>query len=267
MRVTILFGLMVASMGSAHAQWDKVATPGIPRTKDGKVDLKAPAPKDGNGRIDISGLWLKERSQWQPPANDAGIPNSMAYYMPPGAPESQILMKPAAAALYKQRFEVMQGGGRPSEHCLPHSVPDQMFITVPLQFVQTKGLTLMLWEEFTQYRLIYTDGRTHPPDPNPTWLGYSTGKWEGDAFVVETRGFNDKSWLDDGGHPHTEQLHTVEKYTRPDFGHLKTEITIDDPGAYEKPMKLYVNFVYTPDESLIEDICENEKDSRHQVGK
>lgn len=111
MRVTILFGLMVASMGSAHAQWDKVATPGIPRTKDGKVDLKAPAPKDANGRIDISGLWLKERSQWQPPANDAGIPNSMAYYMPPGAPESQILMKPAAAALYKQRFEVMQGAG------------------------------------------------------------------------------------------------------------------------------------------------------------
>jgi len=258
---------LIGSLTSASAQWGKFPTPGIPRTKDGKVDLNAPTPKDAAGKPDLTGFWLKERSQWQPPASDAGIPNSMAYYMPPGAPGSQILMKPAAAALYKQRFEVMQGGGRPSEHCLPHSIPDQMFITVPLQFVQTKGLTVMLWEEFTHYRMIYTDGRAQPKDPTPTWFGYSTGKWEGDAFVVDTRGFNDKSWLDDGGHPHTEQLHTIEKFTRPDFGHLKAEITIDDPGAYEKLLTLYVNFAYTADESLIEDICENEKDSVHQVGK
>jgi len=162
----------------------------------------------------------------------------------------------------------MQGGGRPSERCLPHSIPDQMFIGgEPLQFVQTKGLTVMLWEEFTHYRMIYTDGRTHPKDPNPTWFGYSTGKWEDGVFVVDTRGFNDKSWLDDSGHPHTEQLHTIEKFTRPDFGHLKTEITLDDPGAYEKPMKVYVDFLYTADQAMIEDICENERDSRHQVGK
>ena len=225
-------------------QWASFPTPGVPRTSDGKVNLSAPAPKDA-----------------------AGIPNSIAYYMPPGQAGSEIAMKPAAAALYKQRFEVQQGAGRPSEHCLPHSIPDQMFIGVPLQFVQTKGLTVMLWEEFTHYRMIYTDGRPQPKDPNPTWFGYSTGKWDGDAFVVDTRGFNDRSWLDDGGHPHTEQLHTIEKFRRQDFGHLKTEITIEDPGAYEKPMTLYVNFTYMADTALIEDMCENEKDATHQVGK
>src|SRR5579872_1619885 len=234
------------------------------RTKDGNVDLSAPPPKDAGGNPDLSGMWMKQPSPWQPPANDAGLPNSMAYYMPPG---SEIIMKPAAAALYKQRYELKQGAGRPSEHCLPHSIPDQMFIPVPLQFVQTKGLTVMLWEEFTHYRMIYTDGRGHPPDPNPTWYGYSTGKWDGDTFVVDTRGFNDKSWLDDGGHPHTEALHTIEKFRRPDFGHLKAEVTIEDPGAYEKPMTLFVNFQYMADTALIEDICENEKDSQHQVGK
>jgi hypothetical protein len=267
LRVTcrsILFASAVAFAMPVVAQWASFPTAGIPRTQDGKPNLTAPAPKDASGNPDLSGMWMKTRSPWQPKANEAGIPNSMAYYMPP---ESQILMKPAAAALYKQRFEVQMGGGRPSERCLPHSIPDQMFIAVPLQFVQTKGLTVMLWEEFTHYRMIYTDGRTQPKDPNPTWFGYSTGKWDRDTFVVDTRGFNEKSWLDDGGHPHTEQLHTIEKFRRPDFGHLKTEITIEDPGAYEKPMTLFVDFEYVADQALIEDICENEKDSPHQVGK
>jgi hypothetical protein len=263
-RRAILSAALFASLAPLSAQWQSYPAAGIPRTKDGKADLSAPTPKDPGGKPDLSGLWLKDRSPWQPPANEAGLSNSMAYYMPPG---SEIVMKPAAAALYKQRYEVQQGAGRPSERCLPHSIPDQMFIPVPLQFVQTKGLTVMLWEEFTHYRMIYTDGRPRPVDPNPAWYGYSTGTWDGDTFVVDTRGFNDKSWLDDGGHPHTGQLHTVEKFRRPDFGHLKTEITIDDPGAYSKPMTLYVNFSYLADQSLIEDICENEKDARHQVGK
>ena len=254
----------LASSAPISAQWLDYPTPGIPRLKDGKPDLNAPAPKDATGKPDLSGLWVKERSPWEPPESAEGTPNSMAYFMPPG---STIAMKPAAAALYKQRYEVLQGAGRPSEHCLPHSIPDQMFIGVPLQLVQTKGFTIMLWEEFTHYRMIYTDGRKQPRDPNPTWYGYSIGSWDGDTLVVDTRGFNDKSWLDDGGHPHTEAMHTIEKFRRPDFGHLKVEVTIDDPGAYEKPVTLFVNFRYLADTILIESICDNEKDSQHQVGK
>jgi hypothetical protein len=188
----------------------------------------------------------------------------MAEYMLPG---SEIVMRPPAAELYRQRYEIRQGAGRPSEHCLPHSIPDQMFIPEPMQIVQTKGLTVILWEEFNHYRMIYTDGRSQPLDPTPTWFGYSTGKWVGDSFIVETRGFNDQSWLDDGGHPHTEALHTVERFRRPDFGHLKVEVTIEDPGAYEKLMTLYINFTYMPDTALIENICENERDSQHEVGR
>ncbi len=251
--------------GTLPAQWLNYPTPGIPRGKDGKVNLKAPAPKDASGKTDLSGLWQKVASPWAPPPDPKtqGF-GSMSAFMPPGAPESQILMKPEAAALHKQRADAM-GAGRPSELCLPHTVPDQMFITRPLRMIQTKYFTAMLWEELNNFRMIYTDGRPHPKDMSPSWFGYSIGKWEGDWFVVDTKGFNGKSWLDDEGHPQTEQMHTIEKFRRPDFGHMNVEITMDDPGAYEKPMKAYVNFEFLADSDLVEEICENEKDRSHIV--
>ena len=115
------------------------------------------------------------------------------------------------------------------------------------------------------YRQIFTDGRAHPVDPNPTWFGYSIGRWEGNAFVVDTRGFNDKSWLDDSGHPHSDALHTIERFRRPDFGHLEIEVTIDDPKSYLAPWSVPLHFQLLPDTELIEDICENEKDTQHFV--
>jgi hypothetical protein len=259
----ICVALVAVSAGAASAQWLDYPTPGIPRGKDGKVNLKAPVPKDAAGKPDMSGLWQKVASPWAPPPNDAtqGF-GSMSAFMPPGAPESEILMKPEAAALYKKRADAW-GAGRPSEFCLPHTVPDQMFITRPLRMIQTKYFTAMLWEELNNFRMIYTDGRPHPKDMSPSWFGYSIGKWDGDAFVVDTRGFNDKSWLDDAGHPHTEQMHTIETFRRPDFGHMKVEIAIDDPGAYEKAMKFYVNFQFLADSDLVEEICENERDRAH----
>ncbi len=136
-----------------------------------------------------------------------------------------------------------------------------------MKIVQTPGLTILLFEEFNHYRQIFSDGRIRPPDLNPAWFGYSTGKWEGSTFVVDSRGFNDQSWLDDVGHPHTEALHTIERFHRRDFGRMDVEVTIDDPKAYTRPWSATISFTLLPNAELIEDICENERDVRHMIGK
>ena len=109
------------------------------------------------------------------------------------------------------------------------------------------------------------DGRPQPPVVVPAWFGYSTGKWEGNTFVVETTGFNDQSWLDDGGHPHTDALHTIERFRRVDFGHLEIEATIDDPKAYTKPFTAKMFYRFSPDTQLLEFVC-IDKDAQHYVG-
>jgi hypothetical protein len=106
-----------------------------------------------------------------------------------------------------------------------------MLPTVPFKLVQHPGLMLMLYEQLNQYRQIFTDGRSWPNDMQPAWYGYSIGYWEGETFVVDTKGFNDKTWLDDSGYPHTEAMHTYERFHRIDFGHMDLKITIDDPVA------------------------------------
>jgi hypothetical protein len=126
---------------------------------------------------------------------------------------------------------------------------------------------VVLYEAFNHYRQILMDGRPFPNDAQPTWLGYSVGKWEGDTVVVETRGFNDETWLDDGGHPHTEALHVTERMRRRDFGHMEIAVTVDDPKAYYKPWGVTIPYHLLPDTELIESICANEKDLPHMVGK
>ena len=102
-------------------------------------------------------------------------------------------------------------------------------------------------------------------DPNPAWLGYSVGRWDDDTLVVETVGFNDRTWLDDSGHPHTDALHTTERFHRRDFGHLDIAITIDDSKAYTRPWSITIPFAILPDTELIENICENEKDAARTI--
>jgi len=257
--------LAVAISGVASAQWINHPTPGIPRTPDGKPNLSAPAPKTVDGKPDLSGLWHRVRGPNQR-VSTAGLamgPN-LADFMRPG--ETIPPMLPAAEALHKQRMANFMAD-RPSARCLPHGIPDQMLIGVPLKIVQNPGVTFILYEEFARFRQIFTDGRELPPVVNPAWLGYSIGRWDGDWFVVDTRGFNDKSWLDDSGRPHTEALHTVERFRRRDFGHMDVEITIDDPGAYTKPWSFPMQFEFLADTDMIEDVCDNERNSAHSVGK
>ena len=128
------------------------------------------------------------------------------------------------------------------------------------------GLLVILYEENTTFRQIFTDGRRPPVDPQPTWLGYSTGKWESDGLVVETTGFNDRSWLDTFGAPHSDKLHLIEKFRRRDMGHMEIAISIDDPKTYVKPVVFTLNTRLLPDSELLENFCENERDVKHMVG-
>lgn len=239
--------------GITSAQWLNLPLAGTPRNADGQPNLTAPAPKTSDGKPDLSGIWR---------AADGRLLGNLAANEPGGAP-----FQPWAAALYKERQDNL-AKDRPSGHCLPHGVPDAMMVrSGPFKIAQTPGAVFILYEEFNHYRQVFTDGRGLPKITNPAWFGYSVGKWEGDVFVVDTIGFNDKSWLDDPGHPHTEALRVTEKFTRRDFGHLEIQITIDDPKAYTRPWTVNARFDLVPDSELIENICENERDTPHLVGK
>jgi hypothetical protein len=262
MTYRLLFAIAIGSL-SASAQWLSYPSPGIPRTADGKPNLLAPAPKASDGKPDLSGIWSRQRNPNERTLAVSVGPN-LDDFMRTG--EKIPPMLPAAEALYKQR-RASDSADRPSGRCLPHGIPDQMLIGAPMKIVQHPGLTLILYEEFTRFRQVFTDGRGHPPVATPAWLGFSIGKWEGDSFVVDTRGFNDKSWLDDFGRPHTEALHTIERFRRRDFGHMDVEITIDDPQSYTKPWSFPLQFQLLADTELIEDVCDNEKDVVHAVSK
>jgi len=175
--------------------------------------------------------------------------------------------QPWARAVFQQREETL-GKERPSGHCIPHGVPDGVAVPgYPFKILQLPGLVAILFEEMNHYRQIFTDGRPLPKDPNPTWLGYSIGHWDGNVLVVESSGFKEETWLDDPGHPHTEALKITERFRRKDFGHLEIAVTIDDPKTYTKPWGATESFNYFPDTDIIENICENEKDLKHLVGK
>jgi hypothetical protein len=134
--------------------------------------------------------------------------------------------------------------------------------------IQTPGLILVRNEYENTFRQIYTDGRKAPADPEPLWLGYSVGKWEGDALVVNTVGFNDKGWLDGMGHPRSEALHVTERFHRRDFGHLDVAVTIDDPKVYTRSFSVKFTELLQPDSDVMEYFCaENEKDRSHIGGK
>jgi len=156
----------------------------------------------------------------------------------------------------------------PQANCLPPGLPRINATPLAFKIYQQPGVVLVLYEAFDLYRQIFMDGRELAKDPNPTWLGYSIGKWDGDTLVVDTTGFNGKTWLDQAGHPTTEALHVTERIRRRDFGHLEIQTTIDDSKAYTKPWSATEVMDLQPDTELMEFACnENEKDVQHLPGK
>jgi hypothetical protein len=240
---------------TARAQWDNVPRQGTPRTADGKPNLTAPAPRTPDGKPDLSGIWMRIR----PPVPEAERgSHGLEDLLPRGF---VFPFQPWAEALFRER-QSRHGSGRPSERCLPHGIPDAMLPETPFKIVQHSGLTLILHEQHSMFRQVFADGRRLPADPNPAWLGYSVGRWDGDTFVVQSSGFNDRTWLDDSGHPHSDAMRTTERFRRVDFGHMEMELTIDDPKAYTRPWSVIIRFNLMPDTELIENVCENEKDSQ-----
>lgn len=248
--VTILVSLLSAPLS---AQWLNFPTPGIPRLPDGKPNLAAPAPKTPDGKPDLSGVWVTR----------AGYTGNIAKDLKPG----EVSFQPWAEKLYKHRQDT-QGKDDPQAYCVLSGVPREHVVPYPFKILNTNGMIVILYEALHSYRQIFMDGRALPKDPNPTWMGYSVGHWEGDALVVESSGFVDNNWLDNGGHPGTEAMHLTERFRRPDLGHIELQLTINDPKAYTKPWNVNLQFNLTPDTDLIEYVCsENEKDLGHLVGK
>jgi hypothetical protein len=231
------------------AQWLNYPTPGIPRTSDGKPNLSGPAPKMPDGTPDLSGIWEHLNSR------------TTAYYLD----GIRIPWQPWAEALFKQR-RADNEKDNPESRCLPRGLPKADAFDLH-KIVQVPGLVVVLYEYQTTFRQIFTDGRQLPKEPNPAWMGYSVGHWEGDTLVVESNGFNGKAWLSGRGNPVTDALRLTERIRRRDFGHMDIQITVDDPKAYMKPWTAELHPELIPDTELLEFVCnENEKDLPHLIG-
>jgi hypothetical protein len=250
-----LFVLLAILSAGAPAQWLNYRTSGVPRTPDGKPDLSAPAPRTPDGKPDLSGLWQ--------PASGGPDPQFMdiSKEVQGGLP-----FQKWAADLVKVRRAV-NNKDDPDSRCQPLGTVKMHLHPYPRKILQFPGLMVILYERDTVYRQIFTDGRPLPVDPQPSFYGYSTGKWEGDTLVVQTNGFRDGLWLDISGTPLTEAAKLTERYHRPSFGKLEIEITVDDSKAYTKPWTIRVNQTLAVDTDLLEFFCmDNEKDARHLVG-
>jgi hypothetical protein len=237
---------------SLTAQWPNHPTQGIPRTPEGKPNLKAPAPRSADGKPDLSGVWR--------------VTNGNALFHITGDLKPDEI-RPWAAAIYQQREDDFR---RDTDgiNCLPPGPKAGIGVGgTPMKIIQTPNLVAILYEYHTIFRQIFTDGRGLPEDPNPTWMGYSIGHWDRDTLVVTTAGYNDRTTLDLAGHPHTEGLRMTERYHRRDAGHIDLQVTFDDPKAYTRSWTLPIELDLVPDGDLIEYVCENERDKPHLVGK
>jgi hypothetical protein len=261
MKSVVVLLPIIASVinGPLAAQWANYSTPHVPRTADGKPNLTAPAPRTPDGKPDLSGLWDKISPKYG---------RNIAADLKPGE------VQPWAEDLVRQRSEDL-GKDYMGYLCLPlgpaYATNGGSTAAGMMKIVQTPTLILFLTPDLA-YRQIYLDGRKLEKDPNPSWMGYSVGHWEGDTLVVESNGFNDRTWLDRSGHPHTEALRVTERYRRKDFGHLEMTETLQDPTIYAKPLTATMQAQLNADTELIEYVCnENVKTfttrEQHWVGK
>jgi hypothetical protein len=271
MRSCILI-LLVGVASGVQAQWLNTRDSGAPRTKDGKPNLSAPAPRAANGKPDLSGVWQGEGA----PISELmkilpGGANGLGEDPPPlsffdvlaGVKPEESPLRPEFTAAYQRRAAGALTEPPPFA-CPPPPMPFADSFPAPFKIVQTPKLTLMLYETDTFFRQIFTDGRKHPDDPQPSWLGYSIGHWQGDSLVVETVGLIPFRPLDTLGHPHSEALRVTEQFHRRDFGHMDVQVTIDDPKTYTKPFTYKIGMYLLPDTDLLENFCsEDEKDAAH----
>jgi hypothetical protein len=278
-RVFFLAAIFAGVAGiPVSGQWLNYPAAGAPRTKDGKVNVSARAPRTPWGKPDLSGVWHVEATpiaemkrlfgeninQIEVPGMEIGTQSKYAFNIFLDFKPGEIPMRPEAAELQRQHLRRAAAAGT---NCEPYGFPVATLLSEVTKIVQTPGLTIMMLELDNTYRQIYTDGRKLPVEPNPSWLGYSVGRWMGDTLAVETNGFNDRAWLDVIGHPRSEAMRMTERYRRRDFGHMDVEITFDDPKMYTKPFTIKTTHLLEADSDILEYFCiENEKDRAHIQG-
>jgi len=281
---SVLGLLFVSSAVVTHAQWLSYKTPGVPRTADGKPKLDAPAPRALDGHTDLSGVWMHdltpipelrrlfgnfidEEIKNELPGMEGKNFHKYALNVLADFPADQSPERPET----RKAFEAHLANPRPEDLCydsgLPVGFPLPGLLSEPIKLVQAPRLTMILYEVGGNFRQVYTDGRTLPTETNlPAYFGYSVGRWERDTLVVETTGFNEKTPLDAFGHLHSDQLRITERFRRPNFGHLDTEMTYTDPKMYTRSFTIRINYHLLADEDIFEMFSENEKDCRHIRG-
>jgi len=262
---TLCAALSVAISAPLSAQWINYPTAGVPKTPSGSPNLGAPAPKTADGKPDLSGIWEAENTFPCDPQkeNCTDLRISADFVNIGQSLKSGLPLQPWAAALLKTRG-AGQGKDDPASRCLPAGMPRSVTLPTLRKIVQVPALMIVLDEYNASYRQIFTDGRPLPADPQPSWSGYSTAKWEGDSLVVETTGFRDGLWLDAIGSPLTDQAKINERYRRTNFGNMELELTVNDPKAYTAPWTVKLNLFLVINTELLDYIClENEQDVKH----
>src|SRR5262245_43290927 len=278
MRPRWVFVWLVVLSATTSAQWLNFATPGVPRTKDGKPNLSAPAPRTADGKPDLSGVWMHEITsidefrrlfgaliepeiKTSVPGMELDTVHKYAINVLADFKANEQPMTPEAGKLFLKNLT----GRDPAIVCAaPPPFPLAGLLSEPIKIVQAPRMTIVLYEAGNTYRQIYADGRALPAEVNfPAYLGYSVGRWEGDVFIVETAGFNDRTQLDILGHPRSEQMRVTERFRRTDFGHMDMEVTFTDPVMYTKPFTIKVAHTLMADADIFESFCDNEKDFEH----
>jgi hypothetical protein len=260
--------MLTAIPTPAPAQWLHYPTAGVPKTASGAQNLTAPTPRTADGKPDLSGLWGnlcpsgKETVLCAPEIAVPQVFGDIGRGVKGGLP-----YQPWAADVVKTR-RAANGKDDPTTHCMPGGIAKLHTSALLRKIIQTPGLVVFLTERNASYRQIFTDGRPLEEDPNPSWNGYSTGHWDGDTLVVETKGFRDDQWLDRSGSPLTSAAKMTERFHRPNYGTLEIDLTVDDAKAYTKPWSIHLTQSIVLDTELLDYIClENEKDASHLVGK
>ena len=265
LRLTCLAAFAILLPAAASAQWLEYPTPGVPRTADGKPNMTAPTPRTADGKPDLSGMWGWE-NRWNCGAHCNDLQISREFINIAATLRQPLPYQPGVADLVKRRTAAQHDD--PNAHCMPRGAPRIWTDDYYKRIFQVPDRIIILTERNMQYRQIFTDGRPLPADPNPTWNGYSTAKWDGETLVVQTIGFKDDLWLDANGNPLTGAGTMTERIRRPNYGTLEVSMTIDDPKSYTAPWTVKLTQPLVLDSELLDYYClENEKSLAHMIKK
>ncbi|MEY4641263.1 MAG: hypothetical protein RLZZ227_1257 [Pseudomonadota bacterium] len=241
---------LLSASTALQAQWFDWVSPSIPRTSDGRPDASAPVPMTADGKPDFTGVWVPDDARGS--LFDSSKIQGWA----------QAAMLDAENSFYTND---------PRFHCLPSgpsNYPAGASVGGTRRIVQHPDFIAILNPDMT-FRQVYMDGREIEAEPVlPTWLGYSAGRWDGDTLVIESNGYNDKTWLTREGLPHTDKLRITERYRRLDHGHMELLLTFDDPGTFTETVEATVDLVMVSDTSMLEVICnESQTGQQHYSGE